>query len=84
MKTLVAKADQLVENCRWDIDYYLPPEGIRAFPGGVLAPLSECASIGKAKRDPTRQPESVFQYIDISSVDVDTGTIRTPQELTPR
>lgn len=82
MKTLVAEAVQLVENRRWDIDYYLPPEGIRAFPESVLCRVSDCATIGKAKRDPTREPETVFQYIDISSVDVDSGTIRNPQELT--
>lgn len=33
----------------------------------------------KTKRDPTKQPDSIFQYLDISSIDVSIGAVSTPQ-----
>ena len=67
---------------RWDIDFHLPPEGIKHFPRGVLKRVDEVADIIKLKRDPGKKPEELFQYIDIASVDVSTGVVINPQELT--
>lgn len=66
---------------RWDIDYHLPAEGIQDFDKSILQPISIAASIVKEKRDPTKLPEEPFIYIDISSVDVSTGTVCSPHEL---
>lgn len=66
---------------RWDIDYHLPPEGILAFEKSLLKPVSEAADIVKEKRDPTKEPDEPFIYIDISCVDVTTGVITNPQDL---
>lgn len=66
---------------RWDIDYHLPPEGIKQFHPDSLKPISYAATIVKTKRDPTKKPDEEFIYIDISSVDVSTGVIVSPQEL---
>lgn len=64
------------------IDFHLPAEEIVKFPTGIVVPVSQAATVSKSKRDPSRRPEEVFQYIDISCVDVTTGTIQNPQELT--
>lgn len=82
MKTLVKKLDQLQAAGRWDIDFHLPPEGIRRFPPGILKRVDAVASTSRFKRDPSKKPDESFQYIDISSVDVTTGAIVTPQEIT--
>lgn len=81
MRSLVVTAELLRREGRWDIDYHLPPEGLRAFPPASLRPVRELATLVTAKRDPTRTPEATFLYVDIASVNVDTGTIDSPQEL---
>ena len=82
MKTLLKTLSEFQTAGRWDIDFHLPPEGIRRFPPGLLKRVDAVASTAKDKRDPSKKPEELFQYIDISSVDVTTGTIVTPQEIT--
>jgi len=82
MKTLIKTLTQLQAAGRWDIDFHLPPEGIRRYPPDILKRVDAVASTSKDKRDPTKKPDELFQYIDISSVDVTTGAIVTPQEIT--
>lgn len=65
---------------RWDIDFHLPAEGIKKFPVALLKRVDAVATFPKEKRDPTKAPESVFDYIDISAVDVTVGQITNPQE----
>jgi len=81
MKTLVKSRAELHKAGRWDIDFHLPAEGIAKFPQPLLKRVDQVAAIAKDKRDPTRNPDSVFQYIDISSVDVSVGVIANPQEV---
>jgi type I restriction enzyme S subunit len=81
MKTLLKTRAELQKANRWDIDFHLPPEGIKKFPAGLLKRVDDVADITKDKRDPTRNPESAFQYVDISSIDVAVGVIANPQEL---
>ncbi len=64
------------------MDFHLPPVGIGKFPKEARRPVRDCADIVKTKRDPTRKPEVTFKYVDISSVDVETGTIVRAQDLT--
>lgn len=66
---------------RWDIDFHLPPEGIKIFPRSLLKRVDSVADIVKYKRNPTKEPEKAFQYIDISSIDVAVGIINDPQIL---
>ncbi|WP_186367573.1 restriction endonuclease subunit S, partial [Yersinia aldovae] len=48
----------------------------------LIKNVSDVASVVKEKRDPTKTPEDTFIYIDNSSVDITSGTIVSPQELT--
>jgi type I restriction enzyme S subunit len=82
MKTLIKTLAQLQAAGRWDIDFHLPSEGIRRFTPDILKRVDTVAFTAKDKRDPTKKPDELFHYIDISSVDVTTGTIVTPQEIT--
>jgi len=82
MKTLLKKLGDLALAGRWDIDFHLPPEEITKFPERLVKRVDEVASISKIKRDPTKKPERLFQYVDITSLDVSTGVIVQPQELT--
>ncbi len=81
MKILLIASSQLKHENRWDIDYHLPPTGIWRYPKEILIPVAECATIVKTKKDPTKTPDEQFMYIDIASIDVETGTISRPQEL---
>jgi len=82
MKTLIAAQRQLVKEGRWDFDYHSPAELICSYSTEIIKPVIEVAEIVKDKRDPTRRPDAMFQYIDISSVDVEVGEIARSQELT--
>jgi len=81
MKRLLLTRRELYNSGRWDIDFHLPPEGIKKFPKELLSRVDAAADIGKDKRDPLKNPEVAFQYIDISCIDVSVGVIATPQEL---
>lgn len=81
MKVLVKKLGELALAGRWDIDFHLPPTGITKFPKENVVRVDEVADVSKAKRDPGKNPDDLFQYIDIASVDVATGVISNPQEL---
>ena len=82
MKTLLVTSKQTKTAGRWDIDFHLPPVGIKSFPKESLAPVRNCADVVKTKRDPTKRPNETFLYVDIASIDVDTGVVLRPQELT--
>jgi hypothetical protein len=82
MITLIVTSKQLKHAERWDIDFHSPPLGVKAYPPNILRPVTRCADIIKTKRDPTKQPDAPFQYVDIASIDVETGVIINPQELT--
>jgi hypothetical protein len=81
MKTLVKIRKELQAAGRWDIDFHLPAEGVNGFPKTLLKRVDQVADIAKDKRDPGREPESSFQYIDIAAVDVAIGSISTPQDM---
>ncbi len=81
MKVLVKKLGELALAGRWDIDFHLPPTGITKFPKEIVVRVDEVADVSKAKRDPGKNPDDLFQYVDIASVDVATGVISNPQEL---
>lgn len=81
MKFKLEKLTNLHRESRWDIDYHLPAEGIQDFDESILQSISAAASVVKEKRDPTKQPDDLFTYVDISSVDVNTGVVSSPHEL---
>jgi type I restriction enzyme S subunit len=82
MKFLRKDSRDLGTEGRWDIDYHLPAEGILRYPKERLVPVSTLAHVSKQTRDPSQLPEVTFMYVDIASVEVDSGTISNPQELT--
>ena len=81
MKILMKKRQELEAAGRWDIDFHLPPEGIKKFPSELLRRIDAVAEVVKDKRDPGKEPEVPFQYIDIAAVDVTVGVIANPQDL---
>jgi type I restriction enzyme S subunit len=81
MKVLRATNARLAAAGRWDLDYHLPPELIERYPPARRRPIFKLAHISKRKRDPSKDPDRTFLYVDISSVDVQTGAIANPQEL---
>lgn len=81
MKTLVVTQKSLSDAGRWDIDFHLPAELIRTFPEEYCVPIRDVVDVVRAKRDPTKQSEKSFWYIDIASLDVASGRITNPQEL---
>jgi len=82
MKILIKTRQELKLEGRWDIDYHLPPDGIKAFPASILKNVYEVADVVKEKKDPTKEPDLTFIYVDISSVNVLSGVIENPQEIT--
>ncbi|CNH84984.1 Type I restriction modification DNA specificity domain [Yersinia aldovae] len=82
MKITLESQTKIREIGRWDIDFHLPPEEIIKFNELLIKNVSDVASVVKEKRDPTKKPEDTFLYIDISCVDITSGTIVSPQELT--
>ena len=81
MKNLIITRAQLKAAGRWDIDFHLPAEEIKAFPRSICKRIDEVADVVKDKRDPTKEPDTLFQYIDISAVDVKVGVVVNPQDL---
>jgi hypothetical protein len=81
VKVLIAANEQLARTGRWDLDYHLPPELIQQYPRRRHRPVFKLADLSKRKRDPGKDPDGTFTYVDISSVDVQTGVIVNPQEL---
>lgn len=81
MKTLIKKRAELQQASRWDIDFHLPAEGIAQFPRELLKRVDQVADVAKNKRDPGKNTDGTFLYLDISSVDVISGSIVTPQEV---
>lgn len=82
MKYLKAYKKDLVKSERWDYDYHEPPTLIQQFDTSIIKKVSDVADVIRAKKDPTKNPDDIFQYIDIASVDVETGEVERNQELT--
>lgn len=81
MKVLLKNRKELQVAGRWDIDFHLPAEGIKKFPKSLLKRVDQVADVTKDKRDPTKEPDLAFQYIDISAVDVSIGVVANPQDV---
>lgn len=81
VKQIKVKYKKLIDEERWDIDYHLPPIEINKFSKDILTEMCKCSDVITEKRNPTLKPDELFQYIDISSIDVVTGIIINTQEL---
>jgi restriction endonuclease S subunit len=82
MKQLLVVQKELIKEERWDFDFHEPPSLIKTFQRSSLRKVIEFADVVKAKKDPTKRPDEVFHYIDIASIDVETGGVARTQELT--
>ena len=82
MKELIVSQAAFVKEERWDFDYHEPSTLIRSFKPNSLKKVIDVAQVVRAKKDPTKKPNELFQYIDIASIDVETGEIARSQELT--
>lgn len=82
MNALLVSHKQLAKEGRWDFDYHSPPELIYRFPSSILKKVEQVAKIVKQKKDPTKEPDATFFYVDIASVDVEVGEIARSQEMT--
>ena len=81
MKTRLVDSSAIKAAGRWDIDFHLPPVEIQKFDQNIVVPVSDVAHIVSTTFDPTCEPETVFKYVDIASIDVVTGTVANPQEV---
>ena len=81
MKILIKNRQELREASRWDIDFHLPPLGIKIFDTDILMRVDQVADVIRETRDPSSKPEELFQYVDIASVDNSLGAITNPQEV---
>lgn len=82
MKYLKTHKKKLVLAERWDYDFHEPPLLIQRFDSSIVKKVSDVADVIREKKDPTKNPDAIFQYIDIASVDVETGEVERNQELT--
>lgn len=82
MKYLITQKKELVRAERWDYDFHEPPTLISNYDASLIKKVSDVADVVRSKKDPTKNPDELFQYIDISSVDIDTGEVERNQELT--
>ncbi|MFS8145353.1 restriction endonuclease subunit S [Rhizobium sp. R635] len=81
MKTLIRTQNHFKAAGRWDIDFHLPPVEIERFHKKLIKKVEDVAFVATEKRDPTATPEDVFKYVDIASIDVQTGEVINPQDL---
>ena len=81
MKHLKISLKHLAKEGRFDFDYHDPPKLIHEYPSESLVRLDKLVDFKKLKRDPTKDPDVAFEYIDISSVDVVAGEIARTQTL---
>ena len=82
MKYLKTYKKKLIKAERWDYDYHEPPVLIRQFDISIVKKVSEVADVIHIKKDPTKKANTIFQYIDISGINIDTGEVERIQELT--
>lgn len=82
MRYLKTKKKELIKAERWDYDYHEPPLLIQEFDESIIKCVADVADVIKTKKDPTKTPDIIFQYIDIASVTIETGEIERNQELT--
>jgi hypothetical protein len=82
VKALLVSHKQLAKEGRWDFDYHSPPELVYRFPSSILKKVEQVAEVVKPKKDPTKEPDATFFYVDIASVDVEIGEIARSQEMT--
>ncbi|WAC47927.1 restriction endonuclease subunit S [Asticcacaulis sp. SL142] len=81
LKTLIRTQNHFKSAGRWDIDFHLPPVEIKRFDKKLIKKVDDVAFVANEKRDPTAHPEDTFKYVDIASIDISTGEIVTPQDL---
>lgn len=81
MKFIKRSVSELIAEKRWDIDYHLPAIEVKSYSPSLLTTVQNCADVVTEKRNPTLKPHEKFEYVDISSVDITTGTIISPQTL---
>ncbi len=82
MKTLIVTQKNLQIEGRWDIDYHLPAEGIKNFKKGTLKKIKSAADLVISIKYPTLVPEKAFKYILICYLNIITGNISNPLDLT--
>jgi type I restriction enzyme S subunit len=81
MKYLKITLKHLAKEGRFDFDYHDPPKLIAEYPRERLVRLDKLVEFKKLKRDPTKAAETEFEYVDISSVDINAGEIAGTQTL---
>jgi restriction endonuclease S subunit len=81
VKILIKDNKALLREQRWDIDYHLPAELILDFPEYRRTTVSKLADVSNVTRNPADEADSPFLYVDISSINIHSGTIDSYQEL---
>lgn len=79
MQSTIVNIRKLAEEQRFTFED--PEESIKQYPDRILRKMGDVISFVKDKTDPTKKPESAFQYVDIGSIDLVIGSITEAEEL---
>jgi len=71
------KYNQVIERLRFDAEFYKPEflESETMLKRSKTVPLNEVVKFSRLRRNPEKEPEKEFKYIDISNVNISTGDI---------
>lgn len=77
--TFETKFSRLQSPIRFDVEYYQPIHDLieRKLKNGDAIELSAVAKINKKTVNPRKTPTNTYRYIDISSIDIDSGDYDT-------
>lgn len=69
--------NQVIERLRFDAEHYKPEflESETMLKKSKTVPLNEVVKFSRLRRNPEKEPEKEFKYIDISNVNISTGDI---------
>jgi restriction endonuclease S subunit len=89
LKVMIKQNSELIKHERDDFDYYEPTLELNEYAKKSLIKLEDMVNFSKESRDPADDKTSNFKYVEISSIDTETGeiqeysTIPTDDELIP-
>jgi type I restriction enzyme S subunit len=79
-ETRFLKSISTIHGGRFDVEFNMGFHKFDPYMDQVLS-VSEVAIFPKETQDPTTKPETVFNYIDIASIDIELGEIREVSEV---
>jgi len=81
LKIIIKKNSQLITENRDDFDYYAPIEDLEQYSEKMLFELQECVDFSEESRDPSKDNNNSFLYVEISAIDSENGEITNVEEI---